>query len=222
MVEKYKTYFGSNANIIMDIGTRDGDDAEYLREKLNANEVYAIDANPLAIADAKSKYPNFKIFETAISNYDGTTKFVQIVSDDKDHAGSSSIENYSFFEEAEYNTIEVPVTRMDTFIEANELIDKTIDVIKVDIEGYTHEFLEGLGKYISNVKLFHLETETFYRHFQHKTNNHIINFMINSGFLLCDVQYQWGEGIQDQIWINSRYLNSYGDGSGNISLSNES
>jgi FkbM family methyltransferase len=209
VVDKYKKYFGDTANTIIDVGTRDGDDAEFLRERLSAENVYAIDANPLAVIDAKAKYPNFNVFETAISNYDGTTKFVQIVSEDKDHAGSSSIENYSFFKDAEYNTIEVPVTRMDTFIKDNGLSDTIIDVIKVDIEGYTHEFLEGLGEYIKNVKLFHLETETFYRHHQHKTNNHIINFMINSGFLLCDVQYQWGEGIQDQIWINPNYIVSY-------------
>jgi FkbM family methyltransferase len=208
VVEKYKKYFGDTAKTIIDVGTRDGDDAEFLRERLSVENVYAIDANPLAIADAKSKYPNFNIFETAVSNYDGTTKFVQIVSDDKDHAGSSSIENYSFFEEAQYNTIEVPVTRMDTLLDSLD-VELPIDIIKVDIEGYTHEFLEGLGKYIKNVKLFHLETETFYRHFQHKTNNHIINFMINNGFLLCDVQYQWGEGIQDQIWINPNYIISY-------------
>jgi FkbM family methyltransferase len=208
VVEKYKKYFGDTAKTIIDVGTRDGDDAEFLRERLSVENVYAIDANPLAIADAKSKYPNFNIFETAVSTYDGTTKFVQIVSDDKDHAGSSSIENYSFFEEAQYNTIEVPVTRMDTLLDSLD-VELPIDIIKVDIEGYTHEFLEGLGKYIKNVKLFHLETETFYRHFQHKTNNHIINFMINNGFLLCDVQYQWGEGIQDQIWINPNYIISY-------------
>jgi hypothetical protein len=97
---------------------------------------------------------------------------------------------------------------MDTLLDSLD-VELPIDIIKVDIEGYTHEFLEGLGKYIKNVKLFHLETETFYRHFQHKTNNHIINFMINNGFLLCDVQYQWGEGIQDQIWINPNYIISY-------------
>lgn len=205
VVEKYQKYFGDTANIIIDVGTRDGDDAEFLRQRLNATEVYAIDANPIAVAEAKKKYPDFNVFETAISNYNGTTKFVQIVSDDKDHAGSSSIENYSFFKEAEYNTIEVPVTRMDRLLYDNG-IGPIIDIIKVDIEGYTHEFLEGLGEYISGVKLFHLETETFYRHHQHKTNNHIINFMINSGFLLCDVQYQWGEGIQDQIWINGAYV----------------
>jgi len=188
------------------VGTRDGDDAEFFRQKLNGSKVYAIDANPIAAKATREKYPNFQVFESAISNYIGKTKFVQIVSDDKEHAGSSSIENFSFFEEAQYNTIEVPVTTMSKFLESNGLLHATIDIVKVDIEGFTHEFLEGMTEQIKNAKLFHLETETFYRHFQHKTNNHVINFMIKNGFLLCDVHYEWGEAIQDQTWINQRQL----------------
>ena len=212
-VHVYKKYFGDFADFVIDVGTRDGEDAEFLRSSLNAKHVIAIDANPLAIEETTLRYPEFTIIESAISNYDGTTKFVQIISDKEDEAGSSSIENFSFFEGATYNTIEVPVKKMSTIIENLGLQQNIIDVIKVDIEGYTHEFLEGLGSYINNVKIFHLETETFYRHFQHKTNNHIINFMTNAGFLLSNVQYQWGEGIQDQIWINPRYITSYGEGS---------
>jgi FkbM family methyltransferase len=209
LVDFYTKYFGTQAEIVVDVGTRDGDDAEFLRQRLGALEIYAIDANPIAVEQTRSKYPDFKVIDSAVSNYVGTTKFVQIVSDDIDEAGSSSIQNYSLFKGATYNNIEVSVTRMDKLIEENGLANKTIDIVKVDIEGYTHEFLEGMGEYIKNVKLFHLETETFYRHFQHKTNNHIINLMLNAGFLLAGVQYQWGEGIQDQIWINPNYIISY-------------
>jgi FkbM family methyltransferase len=206
VVQNYKKYFGDTAETIIDVGTRDGDDAEFIRQSLNGKNIYAIDANPAAIEITKQNYPNFNVYETAISNYNGTTDFVQIVSEDKDHAGSSSIENYSFFEEAQYNTIKVPVITMSKFLEKNGLENKIIDVVKVDIEGYTYEFLEGMGEYIKNVKLFHLETETFHRHDNHKNNNHVINFMVDANFLLCDVQYQWGEGIQDQTWVNSRHL----------------
>jgi FkbM family methyltransferase len=217
-VKTYKQYFGDIATTIIDVGTRDGDDAEFFRKKLKSKKIYVIDANPIAIEETKNKYPNFNIFETAISNYNGVTNFVQIISDNKDHAGSSSIENYSFFEEAKYNTIEVPVITMSKFLENNNLKDKLIDIIKVDIEGYTYEFLEGFEGDLDNVKMLHLETETFERQENHKNNNEIINFMTNSGFLLAGVSYEWGPRIQDQVWINPNHINSYWDGSGNMSL----
>ena len=222
VINKYNEYFGETANIIFDIGSRDGDDAKFLKDRLNSTQVYAIDANPIAAKIISKKHKDFTLIKTAVSDYDGTTSFVQIVSEDIDHAGSSSIQNYSFFDDATYNTIEVPVARMDTLLKEHGLEDTVIDVVKVDIEGYTHECIAGWGDLVGNVKLFHLETETFYRHMNHKNNNHVINLMLGHGFLLCDVAYQWGEGIQDQIWINPRYFASYSDGSGNMSLSTDS
>jgi FkbM family methyltransferase len=207
-VETYKQYFGGTAETIIDVGTRDGDDAEFLRQQLGGKYVYAIDANPIAVEATMSRYPEFKVFQTAISNYNGTTSFVQIVSDKIDEAGSSSIENYSFFEGAVYNTIEVDVIRMDKFIE-DSVDQNVIDVVKVDIEGYTYELLEGLGSYINNIKMLHLETETFERQEGHKNNNEVLNFMTNAGFLLAGVTYEWGPRIQDQVWINPNYITSY-------------
>lgn len=207
-VETYKQYFGGTAETIIDVGTRDGDDAEFLRQQLGGKYIYAIDANPIAVEATMDKYPEFEVFETAISNYNGTTSFIQIVSDKIDEAGSSSIENYSFFEGATYNTINVNVIRMDKFIE--EFVSQDIiDFVKVDIEGYTYEFLEGLGNEINKVKLLHLETETFDRQEGHKNNNEVLNFMTNAGFLLAGVTYEWGPRIQDQVWINPNYITSY-------------
>lgn len=207
-VETYKQYFGGTAKTIIDVGTRDGDDAEFLRQQLGGKYIYAIDANPIAVEATMDKYPEFEVFETAISNYNGTTNFIQIVSDKIDEAGSSSIENYSFFEGATYNTINVNVIRMDKFIE--EFVSQDIiDFVKVDIEGYTYEFLEGLGNEINKVKLLHLETETFDRQEGHKNNNEVLNFMTNAGFLLAGVTYEWGPRIQDQVWINPNYITSY-------------
>jgi FkbM family methyltransferase len=176
-------------------------------QKLLGQNIYAIDANPIAVEQIKERHPEFNTFFTAVSEYDGTTEFTQIVSEDKDHAGSSSIENYSFFEEARYNTITVPITRMDTFIVANNLKKTIFDIVKVDIEGYSYEFIMGMGKYLQHVKLFHLETEMFHRHDGHKNNNMVIDLMTSHGFLLCETTYQW-EGIQDQIWINPNYISS--------------
>ena len=207
-VETYKQYFGGTAETIIDVGTRDGDDAEFLRQQLGGKYIYVIDANPIAIEATMSRYPEFKVFQTAISNYNGTTSFVQIVSDKIDEAGSSSIENYSFFEGAVYNTIDVDVIRMDKFIE-DSVDQNIIDVVKVDIEGYTYEFLEGLGSYLNNIKMLHLETETFERQEGHKNNNEVLNFMTSAGFLLAGVTYEWGPRIQDQVWINPNYITSY-------------
>ena len=49
--------------------------------------------------------------------------------------------------------------------------------MKVDIEGYTCEFLQGFNKHMNNVKLFHLETEKISTHKKHKNSEKIKDFI---------------------------------------------
>lgn len=204
LVQAYKDYFGSApVGLVVDVGTRDGDDAEYLRLALGAKSVIAIDANPIAVAKTRKAYPTFDVYETAISDFIGTTDFVQIVSDDKNLAGCSSM-NYGkedaehVFQKSNHMKIEVPVMRLDTLLSGRDVID----VIKIDIEGYTYQALVGLGELILKTKILHLETETDALFSEHKNSVEVSEYMQSKGFVLVDVSYEWGFGIQDQVWIN--------------------
>lgn len=202
-VSYYKIFFGNTAKVIFDVGTRDGDDAEYLRKALKGETIFAIDARHDAVEKTKKKYPEFRVFETAISNYTGTTSFCVVKSKNKDYSGSSSIYNNKFDRpEYAYEEIEVPVTTMKDFIENNNLENCIIDFMKVDIEGYTAQLLYGMGNYISNVKFFHLETEKYATHNDHKNSADVADYMRKRGFKLIGMQYEWGEDIEDQIWVN--------------------
>lgn len=206
VIEYYRIFFGDDADIIIDVGTRDGDDAYLIKERLNGIHVYAIDARKEAVEETRFKYPDFKVFETAISNHEGTTKFYSVISEDKDYSGSSSIYNKKFRrKDYQHEIIEVPVIKMDTFIELNNLDYKYLDIVKVDIEGYTYQFLEGFTKHMNNVKLFHLETEKSSTHKNHKNNEEIADLLRKNSFVLVAKQYEWGSDIEDQIWVN-RYL----------------
>lgn len=213
VVGAWQTYFGpKGAKLVMDVGTRDGDDAEYLRQKLKAKRVIAIDANPIAVEKTRTAYPSFEVYEIAVSDFDGETEFVQIVSDNKDLAGCSSmnhskIDSEEIFRKSDHHIIKVPVTRLDTLLGGVEPYkDNPIDVIKIDIEGYTYQALVGLGDIIWHTKMFHLETETRALFEEHKNNLDVASYMQSKGFVLVDVSYEWGFGIQDQVWINPLYI----------------
>ena len=207
LVDYYKIFFGDNANLIIDVGTRDGDDAYFLQQALGASEIYTIDAREKAVKSTVEKYPHFKTFHIAIANYDGVTQFCEVISEDKDYAGSSSISNYKFSRpEYEHIVIEMPVIRMKTFMDRNALYDKTIDIIKVDIEGYTAQFLYSMDQYIHNVKMFHVETEKNATHRDHKNSSAVAAYMQEKDFMLIATQYEWGDEIEDQIWVNKKFL----------------
>jgi FkbM family methyltransferase len=200
IVIAYREHFGDTPPVIYDAGTRDGDDASYLAETLQSKTVICFDANPLAVNLTRDKYPGFTVIETALSDYDGEGVFTQIVSEREDYAGSSSLTNVRKWPDAELNQIPVKVSRMDTLIETLDL--PIADIIKVDLEGYSYEFLQGLGKYLPMVKVLHLETETFERHEGHKDNDAVAEFMGANGFRLVWTSYEWGPSIEDQTWVN--------------------
>lgn len=202
IVDNYRNYFGDTAKVIIDAGTRDGVDAAYLAKELKAERVIAIDANPLAVQRTRQNYPHFEVVETALSDYVGTTTFDQIVSDREDHAGSSSLTGVTKFGGATHNTITVQVDTMNNVLK-NLKVDGLIDVIKVDLEGYSYQFIEGLGRRLADVKLLHLETETFHRHQGHRNNKEVIALMTWHGFELVDRSYEWGPHIEDQVWTNT-------------------
>ena len=203
LVSYYKIYFGDTAENIFDIGTRDGDDANFLKQALNTTNVYAIEARPEAAKLTKEKYPDFTVFETAVSDFSGETEFYEIVSEDADYVGSSSIYNNKF-ERPEYphKIIRLPVITMNKLIEKNNLSNVIFDIVKVDIEGFTFQLLCGMHNYIKNVKMFHLETERWSTHTTHRNSVEVANVMKSHGFILVAKQYQWGEDIEDQIWVN--------------------
>lgn len=114
VVQAYREWFGDTARVIVDAGTRDGDDAAWLRDQLNAQLVIAVDANPIAVDRTAAKYPDFVVVEIALADYDGKHSFAQIVSDRKDFEGSSSLTQYGAWDDV--RTLEVDVSRFDTMM----------------------------------------------------------------------------------------------------------
>jgi hypothetical protein len=54
--------------------------------------------------------------------------------------------------------------------------------------------------------MFHLETDHIKTQPNHKSPKEIAAFMEANDFFLVDTSYEWGPGIEDQIWINKDYV----------------
>jgi FkbM family methyltransferase len=204
IVEEYQKYFDGPISKIVDAGSRDGDDAQWILERLPAKEdvqVICVEARKNAAEAIQEKYPNFLVFVTAVSDFVGSSKFVEMT--EEEFSGSSSL---MMERQTAYATpsaiITVPVTRLDIIIPSG-----TIDILKIDVEGQSVPVISGMGERMHDVLLAHIETETPERKAWGEPSNNlkVMKVMQDLGFSLANVSYQWGWSLQDQIWINTRH-----------------
>ncbi len=207
-VDTYEKYFGtSDKPVIYEVGSRDGKDGVELAERIyNGHDLWQdaqivlFECNPPHQEIIAESYPKATLIKNAISDKAGEVEFMQIHGD-KDMMGSSTMNtnrNDSWIKET--TTIKVKARRLDDVIEELGHQKTEIDIMKIDIEGYTYEALMSLGKYLKNVKVFHLETE-IEGIARDKTNLDIALFMQERGYLCTALEYEWPPSIQDQIWV---------------------
>ena len=207
-------------NNVYEIGSLHGKDAEIMRalNNVNPSDVYIFEAHSEFSKDIKASYPSFNIVNTAISDKNGYTNFNTVVKS-TGNLGMSSIrsgsnamkvmnELNSHTSREQYNTTAVPCTRMDTWIQENNI--KNIDMLKIDVEGCTYECLQGFGDELDIVKIMHIEAEhiecwegqTLYpdiKRFLEEHNFKLIHIVIGGP--------TWAQEQQsDSVWINKRFL----------------
>lgn len=203
-----KSFMAADNPIIYEVGSRDGKDGHELAQRImlphddiNNATVVLFECNPPQQAVIRQDFPNATLITDAISTKKGKAKFMQLHGD-INVIGSSSMDlNRSKLPWGKDNSvIEVNTRRLDDVIEELGHQKLDIDVMKIDIEGYTYEALESLGKYLRNVKVFHLETE-IEGVARNKTNLDIALFMQEKGYICVALEHEWGDTIQDQVWL---------------------
>jgi FkbM family methyltransferase len=204
IIDGYQKHFSGPISKIVDVGSRDGDDAQWILDRLPFQEdvqVICVEARKSAAEAIQQKYPNFLVFATAVSDFVGSSKFVEMTEDE--FAGSSSLvlERQNVYA-TESVIIDVPVTRLDVILPLG-----TIDILKIDVEGHSIPVISGMGDRMQDVLVAHIETETPERTAWGEPSNNleVMAIMQDLGFSLANVSYQWGWSIQDQVWINTKH-----------------
>ena len=205
LVEIYRSHIGTTAKTILDIGSRDGNDANYLSQELFSKNVYTFEANSKCLSLINDNYPNFNNIYGAVSNYDGTAMFNRVDSPDWDAVGTSSLRDRTdTWYQGKSEKVSVPVKRMDTLI-LKHSIPAPMDLVKIDTEGCSFEVIEGFGENIADVKMIHVENETYGYWKDQKLSDDVSELLLSKKFLLVHSQ-KFGENSVDQVWVNDNLL----------------
>lgn len=201
-VEKILHFFAGEIESVVEIGSADGIDADYLAKayKVDPRKVHIIEPRPEAVCTIKLDYPYYNVYDLALSNYDGEAVPFNIRPAGMEE-GSSLLLRHN---EPDFyvNSINVKVRKFETFIQENSI--SSFDLIKVDVEGCAYEVIQGFGELINNVKIFHIEVENVVCWENQRLRTDVLS-LFPSNFELV---YSPGEYQEDLILINRNLVNS--------------
>ena len=210
-VKTYTDQYGlTDKPVIYEVGSRDGNDGVELAARIYSGDnlwkdstIVLFEANPPQQKLIEEKYPEALLIKEAILDKAGTVEFLQLKGD-KNVVGSSTMDLTRTRQHWAKNNdvIKVPTRRLDDVIKELKHENTQIDIMKIDIEGYTAEALRSLGKYLTNVRVFHLETEVEGAA-RAETNLEIVKYMEEQGYRCMALEYEWPPSIQDQVWLRN-------------------
>lgn len=209
---------GIKPEYVLEIGSREGFHADYIRERLGVDKdnVYVVEPSTYFQKIIKEEYPKFNIVNKAFHNYTGKANFNQVNSGGLDVMGTSSIldrDNW-YGSNTSKETVDT-ITGYD-FIEQTDLKNFAL---KIDVEGLTYEVLEGFGSHIDRIDSLHIETEEYRVWKGQKTNKDVYELLTSKNFVLV-YQKRLNEDMPgliqyDQVWIKKslikKGINTYFD-----------
>ena len=196
----------SNISIqnVFEIGANYGQDAEFVRHYLGLQpkDVYVFEPHPQIISEVRNYY-QFNAFGYAISNKNGSDVFHAIDLTKIKNSGISSLLKHNIVDKNNYFDVKVELMRMDKFMELYKI--DVIDFVKLDVEGYTYQVLEGFGEKLSNVKCIQLEAEHVELYDGERLFDEVSSLLCKNDFKM--VYFEMLDDKQsDSLWIQKEYL----------------
>lgn len=141
---------------VLDIGANIGVMSVHLARKLPASEIFSFEPVPENLSTLRRlirffKLTNVKIFDFALGNYDGTAEIILPEHNHVKFHGLSHIKDVEGSEGDQGLKYIVPIHKLDTIAELQTLT-KPLSGIKIDVENYEYNVLEGARELIIRYK----------------------------------------------------------------------
>ena len=179
-VKQLKVFLNKKINIAIDVGANVGSYSDMLLSNFDIKKLYLFEPSQEAFSSLKLKYENFgnvKVINEGLSNKNET---VALYADTKGSSRSSIYNRELSHFNIEINKTEkAKLIRFDEFYKS-ELDNKTVDLLKLDIEGHELFALQGSLESLKSIKVIQFEfggcnidSKTYFQNFFYffKTND---------------------------------------------------
>lgn len=188
-------YTEDNKCVIFDIGSRDGLDAIYLRNKIPNSIAYAFEACETEYLLHKDNVESQGInwFNLAIYDYDGVVTLHEKAIGSGIHSIRDRGQVYGS------KTVQVKCVRMDTFCNEHNIYP---NVVKIDVEGCSLEVLKSFGPHLDKIDIIHVESEEIQYFKDQHLQSEVFKFLEENNFK--QTMYSTFNSFKqhDSVWIN--------------------
>lgn len=194
-------YFDSkNITNIIEIGSLDGKDACFLKEKYQNANVYAIEGLEFNYEKYLKNLNNINCFNIIINEYDGFVNYYK-----KEINGIHGIFDRGSIYKGEILKNK-QCRKIKTFALENNIT--SLDVLKIDVEGATLEVLKSAEEMVDTIKIMHIETESFEFFKNQKLHQKVVEFLQDKFSIIdiSEVEIEKNKYQHDSVWINKTYL----------------
>jgi FkbM family methyltransferase len=191
---------------VFEIGANFAQDADFMMKKFNLkpNDVYVFEAHP-DLYKVITRIHAFHAYNNAVYNEEKEIAFNVIPLHSK-NTGLSSLHGsvYSANKRVETEKVVIKSIRMDNFMKTNHI--NKIDFLKLDVEGVTHEVLEGFGDRMVDINCMHIEAEHIKDFYGSNIRlfDDIAHLLDESGFKL--IYFQRYTSQSDSFWVREKFI----------------
>lgn len=212
-VKTFVEHFNEQPTSILEIGSRDADHAHWMRTQadpyIEPHLVNIVEPHPECYRNIIAKYPDYRVFELAVSDEPGVVNFNAIPMEwGPDSVGTSSLLTMN-----EHPDEGVTLKRPQRWVKVLavtgrtilQLIDRwQIDLVKIDVEGFSWQVLNSFGPDIRLLRSIHIEVEVApFQLWENQKSYQDCQYLLTSwGFRELYYQPLWWSGRQgDSVWV---------------------
>lgn len=193
---------------ILEIGSRDGKDADELRNyfDINSKNIWIVEPNPAQQNNILKNYPNINLIKNPIFNEEKTSTFYAVDTNDQILNGTSSLLNRvdDLYKNINTNKIEIKTITGSKLL---NIIGIEIDLCKIDVEGATYEVLESFMDDLHKIKSIHIECEHRPVWVNQKLYNDVSTFLLKNNYIQIYFSYCNNHDLQsDSIWVQKKFI----------------
>ena len=169
----------------IEIGSRDGHDTDYIGRYwgLDPSKCYIIEAHPDCYAFIKQQYPQYNALNIAASNKTGPITFNAGVVGKESNIGVSSILTRT---RDEFISEPVEIDAWKLYDVMEHLKINKFDFMKVDVEGFGLEVLQGFVDKIKGTSYIQIELEVEQVWKDQSYYKDVVEYLDSHGFAILD------------------------------------